>query len=99
MYDAYVPPQTIRPYCRKERNKALYKQSKTSSGSKFRILKKIPHLLANFLESSLRWYFQLRCSSKRSPKNLTNLTLLICFLPILTTASEGTVADEEWKII
>ena len=40
------------------------------------IWKKIPHALANFQK---RRYFQLRCSSKRSPKNLTNLTLLIRF--------------------
>ena len=99
MYDANVWPQTIRPYCRKDKNKALYKQSKTTNGSRFLILKKIPQVLANFLESSLRWYFQVRCSSRRRPKNLTNFTLLICFFPILISEPEGTLTDEEWKMI
>ena len=54
MYDANVWPQTIRPYCRKDKNKALYKQSNASNGSKFHILRKSPHVLTNFLESSLK---------------------------------------------
>ena len=41
------------PYCTKERNKALYKQIKTFSGSKFLILKNIPHVLASFLNVHL----------------------------------------------
>ena len=34
--------------------KALYKQTETSYGSKFLILKNIPHVLDTFLASSLR---------------------------------------------
>ena len=52
--DSYVCPQTIMPYCKKERNKALYKQIKTFSGIKFLILKNILHVLASFFESSLK---------------------------------------------
>ena len=92
--DAYVLPQTIRPYCKKGKNKALYKQIKTSNGSKFLILKNIPHVLANFLESLLRWYFQVICSSRRRPKNLTNYTLLICLFPISISDPEETLKDE-----
>ena len=52
--DSYVSPQTIMPYCTKERSKALYKQIKTFSGSKFLFLKNIPHVLASFFESSFK---------------------------------------------
>ena len=50
---------------------------------------KIPQVLASFLESSLRWYFQLKCSSKKALTiQHTYITLLICFLPIFTAESE-----------
>ena len=54
-------------------------------------MKKMPQVLASFFESSLRWYLQLRFSSKRSPKNLTYLTRVMCFLPILIAISGGIV--------
>ena len=80
--DSYFCPHTIMPSCKKERNKALHKQIKMVSGSKFLILKNIPHVLVSFFVSSLKYHFQFRCSSRRRPKNSANLTLLISFFPI-----------------
>lgn len=47
MYDAYFLPQITRPYCKKDRNKALYKVITAPNESKFLILKNITHTLAN----------------------------------------------------
>ena len=84
-----------KPYCKKERRKSLIRnrQSKTSNGSRFIILKKIPHVLDNFFESSLRWYFQLRCSSKRGPKNLKKLDTFNKFFPYFNSSISRKVKD------
>jgi len=48
---------------------------------RFLILKSSPQVLANFLLSSLRRYFQRRCSSNKSPENSTYWALWTYFLP------------------
>ena len=63
------------------------------------ILKKIPHVLANFFESSDNWNFQLRFSSKRRPKNLTHLALVKIFRPHLIGISVGIFIVVVWKIV
>jgi len=68
-------------------NKALHKQIKTFSGRKFLILNNIPHVLVSLFESSRKYHFQFRWSSRRRFKNLTDLILLIHFSPIFNSKS------------
>ena len=63
------------------------------------ILKKIPHVLANFFESSDKWNLQLRFSSHRRPKSLTYLAFVKSFLPILIDISVGIFIVVVRKII
>ena len=63
------------------------------------ILKNIPHVLADFFESSDNWNFQLRFSSKRRPKTLTYLALVKSFRPNLIDISIGIFIVVVWKIV
>ena len=45
--------------------------------SKCLTLKRIPQVSASFLERSTIWYFPLRCSSNKTPKNLIYFSLEI----------------------
>ena len=62
-------------------------------------LKRIPHVFASFLESSAMWYFPLKCSSNKTPKNLIYFTLKMCFLPIFIEILGGIELAYEWNII
>ena len=61
---------------------------------RFRVLKKITHVLANFFDSSERWNFQQRFSSKRRPKNLTYLAFFKSFGLNLIDISVGSMEDK-----
>ena len=63
------------------------------------ILKQIPHVLANFFESSDTWNFQLRFSSNRRPKSLTYLAFVKSFRQNLIDISVGIFIVVVWKII
>ena len=63
------------------------------------ILKKIPHVLVNFFESSDKWNFQLGFSSNRRPKNLTYLAFIKSFRSNLIDISVGIFIAVVWKII
>ena len=62
-------------------------------------LERIPQVFASFLESSAMWYFPLRCSSNRTPKNLKYFAVEMCFLPVLMQILDGSELADEWKII
>ena len=63
------------------------------------ILKKIPHALANFFESSDKWNFQLRFSSNSRPKNLTHLAFVKSFRPSVIDISVGIFIVVVWKLL
>ena len=61
-------------------------------------VKKIPVVQESFLESSCRWYFQERCSSTSTQRNLTHLVLCIFCLPNLSGFRSRNLFLVEWNI-
>ena len=79
------------PYWRNEENNELYKDTRTLVRRRCLTLKNIPQILESFLESSLRWYFQLRFSSKRRPRSYCDD---FCFVSDVSISCDNTFIGE-----